>query len=170
VGSAHEPAKALMVELRDLVRGIRPRTLRELGLRAATEELAAGSPLRVHVVAAVGDAAALVTAAGETGPDLVVTDVRMPPGFADEGQRAAVVAAVLLVVLVALGVLLWKAFLRDGGLGPGRRAAWPRPAFSPRRCSWRARPTASWLPRWRRSGRDWPPRRGQAAGPRPPCR
>ncbi|WP_431976518.1 response regulator transcription factor [Micromonospora haikouensis] len=42
------------------------------------------------VVAAVGDAAALVTAVEQTNPDLVVTDVRMPPGFTDEGLRAAV--------------------------------------------------------------------------------
>jgi DNA-binding NarL/FixJ family response regulator len=42
------------------------------------------------VVAAVGDAAALVAAVAETGPDLVITDVRMPPGFTDEGLRAAV--------------------------------------------------------------------------------
>ncbi|MEU0836723.1 hypothetical protein [Streptomyces sp. NPDC005969] len=34
----------------------------------------------------------------------------------------AVIAATLLIVLVALGVLLWKAFLRAGGLGAGRRA------------------------------------------------
>jgi signal transduction histidine kinase len=43
-----------MVELRDLVRGISPRTLRELGLRAAVEELAAGSSLRVLVDADPG--------------------------------------------------------------------------------------------------------------------
>jgi DNA-binding NarL/FixJ family response regulator len=42
------------------------------------------------VVAAVGDAAALVAAATGTRPDLVITDVRMPPGFTDEGLRAAV--------------------------------------------------------------------------------
>jgi hypothetical protein len=35
----------------------------------------------------------------------------------------AAIAAILLIVLVALGVLLWKAFLRGGGLGAGRRAA-----------------------------------------------
>ncbi|GAA3442804.1 hypothetical protein [Planomonospora venezuelensis] len=35
----------------------------------------------------------------------------------------AVIAATLLIVLVALGVLLWRAFLRAGGLGAGRRAA-----------------------------------------------
>jgi hypothetical protein len=34
----------------------------------------------------------------------------------------AVIAAVLLILLVALGVLLWKAFLRAGGLGAGQRA------------------------------------------------
>jgi DNA-binding NarL/FixJ family response regulator len=43
-----------------------------------------------EVVAAVGDADALVAAAGEHRPDLVVTDVRMPPTHTDEGLRAAV--------------------------------------------------------------------------------
>ncbi|MFI8183793.1 response regulator transcription factor [Actinacidiphila glaucinigra] len=43
-----------------------------------------------RVVAAVGDADALVAAVGEHSPDVVVTDVRMPPGFQDEGLRAAV--------------------------------------------------------------------------------
>ncbi|MGV9276919.1 response regulator [Streptomyces griseosporeus] len=42
------------------------------------------------VVAAVGDAGALLTAVADHAPDVVVTDVRMPPGFADEGLRAAV--------------------------------------------------------------------------------
>jgi DNA-binding NarL/FixJ family response regulator len=42
------------------------------------------------VVAAVGDADALVAAARQYQPDLVITDVRMPPGFTDEGLRAAV--------------------------------------------------------------------------------
>jgi DNA-binding NarL/FixJ family response regulator len=42
------------------------------------------------VVAAVGDAPALVAAVEEHEPDVVVTDVRMPPGFTDEGLRAAV--------------------------------------------------------------------------------
>lgn len=35
----------------------------------------------------------------------------------------AVTAALLLIVLVALGVLVWKAFLRAGGLGAGPRVA-----------------------------------------------
>ncbi|MET9875770.1 response regulator transcription factor [Actinacidiphila glaucinigra] len=43
-----------------------------------------------RVVAAVGDAEALLAAVGEHSPDVVVTDVRMPPGFQDEGLRAAV--------------------------------------------------------------------------------
>ncbi len=49
MASAHDQAKTLMAELRDLIRGISPRTLRELGLRAAVEELAAASSLEVRV-------------------------------------------------------------------------------------------------------------------------
>jgi DNA-binding NarL/FixJ family response regulator len=43
-----------------------------------------------EVTAAVGDAAALTAAVAAERPDLVLTDVRMPPGFTDEGLRAAV--------------------------------------------------------------------------------
>lgn len=43
-----------------------------------------------EVVAAVGDAQALLVAVAEHAPDIVVTDVRMPPGFQDEGLHAAV--------------------------------------------------------------------------------
>ncbi|MFI5676818.1 response regulator [Streptomyces cellulosae] len=43
-----------------------------------------------EVTAAVGDADALVAAVAEHEPDVVVTDVRMPPGFQDEGLHAAV--------------------------------------------------------------------------------
>ncbi|MFD7315584.1 response regulator [Streptomyces sp. NPDC059883] len=42
------------------------------------------------VAAAVGDAPALLAAVAEHTPDIVVTDVRMPPGFQDEGLHAAV--------------------------------------------------------------------------------
>ncbi|MEU5870800.1 response regulator transcription factor [Glycomyces sp. NPDC047369] len=42
------------------------------------------------VAAAVGDAESLKAAVAEHRPDLVVTDIRMPPGFTDEGLRAAV--------------------------------------------------------------------------------
>lgn len=42
------------------------------------------------VVAAVDDVAGLMRAVTDHEPDLVVTDIRMPPGFTDEGLRAAV--------------------------------------------------------------------------------
>jgi DNA-binding NarL/FixJ family response regulator len=42
------------------------------------------------VVAAVGDGAALVAAVDEHEPDLVLTDIRMPPRYTDEGLRVAV--------------------------------------------------------------------------------
>lgn len=41
------------------------------------------------VVGAVGDAEELLRAVTELTPELVVTDVRMPPGHSDEGLRAA---------------------------------------------------------------------------------
>jgi DNA-binding NarL/FixJ family response regulator len=43
-----------------------------------------------EVVAAVGDADELRAAVREHRPDVVVTDVRMPPGFSDEGLQAAI--------------------------------------------------------------------------------
>jgi DNA-binding NarL/FixJ family response regulator len=43
-----------------------------------------------HVVAMAGDAGGLHAAAAEHEPDLVITDIRMPPSFTDEGLRAAV--------------------------------------------------------------------------------
>jgi len=43
-----------------------------------------------QVVAGVGDGTALVEAALRERPDLVITDVRMPPSGADEGLQAAV--------------------------------------------------------------------------------
>ena len=43
-----------------------------------------------QVVAAVADARALLAAVAEHAPGLVITDIRMPPGFTDEGLRAAV--------------------------------------------------------------------------------
>ncbi|MFD6619927.1 response regulator [Streptomyces albidoflavus] len=43
-----------------------------------------------EVVASVGDADALVAAVRAERPDLIVTDVRMPPSLGDDGLRAAV--------------------------------------------------------------------------------
>ena len=42
------------------------------------------------VVAAVGDADALRAAVAEHHPDVTVVDIRMPPGYTDEGVRAAI--------------------------------------------------------------------------------
>ncbi|MFG3049467.1 response regulator [Kitasatospora sp. NPDC048239] len=42
-----------------------------------------------EVVAAVGDAEELLAAVEEHRPKVVVADVRMPPGYTDEGVRAA---------------------------------------------------------------------------------
>ncbi|MGK5642152.1 LuxR C-terminal-related transcriptional regulator [Streptomyces sp. URMC 126] len=44
-----------------------------------------------EVAAEAGDAEALLAAVDEHRPALVVSDVRMPPGFTDEGVRAALV-------------------------------------------------------------------------------
>ncbi|WP_239082350.1 sensor histidine kinase [Actinoplanes teichomyceticus] len=49
LGLAHAQAKELMVVLRDLVHGIRPQVLTDLGLPAALRELAASSPVPVTV-------------------------------------------------------------------------------------------------------------------------
>jgi DNA-binding NarL/FixJ family response regulator len=44
-----------------------------------------------EVVEEVGDGDALLRAVADQRPDVVVTDVRMPPGHSDEGLRAALV-------------------------------------------------------------------------------
>ncbi|HEY2551424.1 MAG TPA: response regulator transcription factor [Streptosporangiaceae bacterium] len=57
-------------------------------VRAGLAEILAD---RGHVVAAaVGTAEALLTAVAEHHPDVTVVDVRMPPGYTDEGLRAAI--------------------------------------------------------------------------------
>ncbi|MEU7899831.1 response regulator transcription factor [Nonomuraea sp. NPDC049152] len=74
------------------------------------------------VVAAVGDATALVEAVVEHQPDIAVTDVRMPPGFTDEGLRAALeLRAKGLPVLVLSQYVeqTYAAELMDAGEGVG---------------------------------------------------
>ncbi len=56
--------------------------LREGLIRLLTE-------LDYEIVAAVGDAPALVAAAAQHRPDVAIVDVRMPPGNTDDGLRAA---------------------------------------------------------------------------------
>ena len=56
-------------------------------LRAGITRLLADAGF--DVVAAVGDAAALVDVVGRLHPDLAVVDVRMPPTLTDDGLRAA---------------------------------------------------------------------------------
>jgi DNA-binding NarL/FixJ family response regulator len=48
------------------------------------------SDAEVDVIADVGDAEALLAAVDDDLPDVVITDIRMPPTFRDEGTRAAV--------------------------------------------------------------------------------
>ncbi|MFJ8587711.1 response regulator [Streptomyces sp. NPDC093595] len=77
-----------------------------------------------EVVAAVGDADALRGAVGEHDPDIVVTDVRMPPGFQDEGLRTAVALraerpALPVLVLSQYVQRAYAAELLDSGDGTG---------------------------------------------------
>jgi len=75
------------------------------------------------VVATFGDAAELVAAVPGIRPDLVVTDVRMPPGFTDEGLRAALV---LRAADPGLAVVALSQYVQHGytaqllGSGQGR--------------------------------------------------
>jgi DNA-binding NarL/FixJ family response regulator len=57
-------------------------------VRAGLAEILADSGH--EVVAAVGNADGLLAAVAEHRPDAAVVDVRMPPGYADEGVRAAI--------------------------------------------------------------------------------
>ncbi|HET6856069.1 MAG TPA: hypothetical protein VFH94_03105 [Streptomyces sp.] len=106
------------------------------GLVALAVALAAAFVIAPRTLAATGsvgfaDRRSLVDALREAFVGYwSVGDGDFPPGLdrvVDYWFRYHVVkasiAAVLLVVLVALGILLWKAFLRAGGLGAGRRTA-----------------------------------------------
>jgi len=78
-----------------------------------------------EVVAAVGDAEALMAAAAEHKPDVAVVDVRMPPGYTDEGLRAAIA---IRREQPAIGILVFSQYVetryaadllssRSGGVG-----------------------------------------------------
>ncbi|MCX5239324.1 response regulator transcription factor [Streptomyces prunicolor] len=77
-----------------------------------------------EVMSAVGDARALIAAVEEHAPDIVVTDVRMPPGFQDEGLQAAVRLrekrpALPVLVLSQYVQRTYAAELLDSGDGSG---------------------------------------------------
>ncbi|MFJ8039677.1 response regulator [Kitasatospora sp. NPDC096147] len=77
-----------------------------------------------QVTAAVGDADALVAAVEAARPDLVVTDVRMPPTETDDGLRAAVRLRaehprLPVVVLSQYVEQSYAARLLDSGRGEG---------------------------------------------------
>jgi DNA-binding NarL/FixJ family response regulator len=78
------------------------------------------------VVASVGDADALIRAVAEHVPDVAVTDVRMPPGFTDEGLRAALAlrrshptVAVLVLSQYVEQTYATELLDCDGGAGVG---------------------------------------------------
>jgi DNA-binding NarL/FixJ family response regulator len=79
----------------------------------------------IDVVAAVGDADALLQAVQETQPDIVVVDVRMPPTFTDEGLRVALtlrqerpdLAVLVLSQYVEERYATKLLSLRTGGIG-----------------------------------------------------
>ena len=62
------------------------------------------------VTAAVGDAEALLASVRHTPPDLVVTDVRMPPGHGDEGLQAA---AAIRESYPELGIAVLSQYVAD---------------------------------------------------------
>lgn len=76
------------------------------------------------VLAAVGDAEELIAAVDEHRPGLVVTDIRMPPDFTDEGLRAAVRLrrthpGLAVVALSQYVELSYATELLDSGEGEG---------------------------------------------------
>jgi DNA-binding NarL/FixJ family response regulator len=77
-----------------------------------------------EVVAAVGDADELRAAVPAHRPDVVVTDVRMPPGFSDEGLQAAIALRAAdpdlpVLVLSQYVEQTYAAELLDSGRGAG---------------------------------------------------
>ncbi len=77
-------------------------------LRAGLERLLVDAGW--EVAASVGDAAALLAAVRHDRPDVAIVDVRMPPGFSDEGLRAAVE---LRRLFPGLGVLVLSQYVEE---------------------------------------------------------
>nr|WP_205474327.1 response regulator transcription factor [Nocardioides sp. SYSU D00038] len=63
-----------------------------------------------EVVAAVGDAEALLAHVAHARPDVVVTDIRMPPDHSDEGLRAA---ATIRLRHPGTAILVLSAYVAD---------------------------------------------------------
>ncbi len=77
-------------------------------LRAGLERLLVDAGWQV--AASVGDAPALLAAVRKDPPDVAIVDVRMPPGFSDEGLRAAVA---LRRLFPDLGVLVLSQYVEE---------------------------------------------------------
>ena len=73
--SPRDPLRVVIAEDSGLLREGLARLLADAGL---------------EVVARVGDGPGLIAAAEKHNPDLAVVDVRMPPGYRDEGLKAAI--------------------------------------------------------------------------------
>jgi DNA-binding NarL/FixJ family response regulator len=79
-----------------------------------------------QVLAAVGDGASLLAAVEAHRPDVAVVDVRMPPGFTDEGLRAAIT---IRHAHPGIGVLVFSQYIETRyaadllGAAPGGGAA-----------------------------------------------
>ncbi len=62
----------------------------------------------VDIVGSYGDAVGLLAELEDVRPDLIVLDVRMPPGYRDEGVRAAITAREMLPTV---GILLLSQYV-----------------------------------------------------------
>ena len=125
----------------------------ELLLRQGLERLLTDGG--IDVVATAGDASDLIRKTRAHRPDVVITDVRMPPDLTDDGLRAAIA---IRRSMPGTGVLVLSQHLAERYalqlLGDDARAS--------ATCSRTASPTSTTssprCARWRRAGRRWTPR------------
>ncbi|MEU5870799.1 histidine kinase [Glycomyces sp. NPDC047369] len=112
VGEAHDQAKHLMAELRELIHGIRPQILTDLGLGAALGELADAAAIPVDLDARLADRLPpqVETTAYFTAAEALTNVIRH-----SGADRAAIAARVEDAVLVLE--------VRDGGRGGADPAA-----------------------------------------------